>query len=256
MLILLDEVYGNNWAEKAAVFNGYFKNQIVSPLGLSESALRSMHREIKGRLDRPLGDWKGLRASLEDTASNRGITLQVKPPGDLNQNLSTAVGNIPRTPIRGQSYHHNNGLLTPIETPSTRRYSPVRELPRLGFRAFNYTNQGVNSATHFRAGSFVGLQIADPPHPSSLTYRDHAKRQISRIHEGTTPFISLTESIVRALHFAFKKDDSYIAIIDMWKAGHSRESNDENPFLQEVHQLNLFPGDPYQGRGEYLVWGM
>ena len=151
MLILLDEVYENNWAEKAIVFSGYFKNQIVSPLGLSESALRSMHREIKGRPDRPLGDWKDLRASLEGTASNSGIALQVKPPGDLSQNLGTAVGNIPRTPNRGKSYHLNNGLLTPMESPSTRRYSSIRELPRLGFRAFDYTNQGVNSATHFRA---------------------------------------------------------------------------------------------------------
>lgn len=110
----------------------------------------------------------------------------------------------------------------------------------------------INSSTGFRAGRFVDGPIPEPPNPHSFSYRDNARKQIERIHEGVTPFISTTSSLLRALSYAYsRKQASSIAIIDLHKAGQvTMYEDDDNPYLQNVYRLNLKPGDSYKGKNE------
>ena len=112
----------------------------------------------------------------------------------------------------------------------------------------------INSPTKFRAGRFgdADILIPLPPSPHSSTYRDDAKRQIARHHQGLTPFISTTSSLLRALSISYSAmHPSSIAVIDLHKAGRvDTYDDDENPYIQHVHSLNLNPRDPYKGRGE------
>lgn len=113
----------------------------------------------------------------------------------------------------------------------------------------------VNSATEFRAGRFIDGDIPVPPTPHSFVYRNDARKQIERVHEGSTPFISTTSSLLRALSYAYsRKHPASIAVIDLHEAGKVKDYEDENnPFLQNVYQLNLKPGDPYKGTSEVSV---
>ena len=114
------------------------------------------------------------------------------------------------------------------------------------------TKYRVNSSTEFRAGRFVDGYIPEPPNPHSSAYRDNARKQIERIHEGVTPFISTTSSLLRALSYAYsRKHPGSIAVIDLHKAGQvTMYEDDNNPYLQNVYRLNLKPGDSYKGKSE------
>lgn len=112
----------------------------------------------------------------------------------------------------------------------------------------------INSPTKFRAGRFGDgdILIPLPPPPHSSIYRDDARRQIGRQPQGLTPFISTTSSLLRALSISHSAiHPSSIAVIDLHIAGKvDTYDDDENPFIQHVHSLNLNPGDSYKGRGE------
>lgn len=110
----------------------------------------------------------------------------------------------------------------------------------------------INSSTEFRAGCFVDSNISVPPNPHSYAYRNDARRQIERIHEGVTPFISTTSSLLRVLSSAHsRKYPSSIALIDLHKAGKVEQYEDnDNPYLQNVYRLNLKPEDSYRGTSE------
>lgn len=261
VLLLLENSFTNNWTTKTKVFNQYFKEQIGISTQLSEGALRTMHRQIKGKFDYPLGEWQALKISLEKTAQSIGLELQIKHPnhGLDHRTFSTARN---EDPILGRALfqpfdEQNHGIPTPPESPKI-RCNQTCTIPRLGFRAFNKENQGLNSLTKFRAGIFANQNIEKPPHVLSRLYRHDARRHIARFHKGKTPFVSVTKSLVRALHIALNKEaDSSIATIDLWKAGKvDIGDGDENPYIQAVSRLDLNPGDSYRGIGEYLIWGM
>lgn len=114
------------------------------------------------------------------------------------------------------------------------------------------TKYRINSSTMFRAGRFIDGDVPVPPSPHSLIYRNDARKQIERVHEGVTPFISTTSSLLRALSYAHsRKYPGSIAMIDLHKAGRVEDYQDSNnPFLQHVYRLNLKPGDSYKGKGE------
>ena len=108
--------------------------------------------------------------------------------------------------------------------------------------------------------------MPSPPSPQSDHYKDMAKNHVARrgseIFFQSTPFISTTRSLIRALSFCYKAtSSSSIAVIDLHKAGRSDEFEDEsNPYIQEVLSLNFNSGDrptrirkvkkSYSGRGE------
>lgn len=54
------------------------------------------------------------------------------------------------------------------------------------------------------------------------------------------------KNLITALHYAFRMEDSSIAIIDL--------ASIKN--IEHVFDLRVRPaGNPYQGRGEYLIYG-
>ena len=260
VLLLLENVYTNSWAEGTKVFNRYFQEQIGVSTQLSEGALRTMHRQVKGKFDYPLGEWQALRISLEKTAQSIGLELQVKHPnhGLDHTTLSTARN---EDPVLGRALfqpfdEQNHGIPTPPQSPRI-RHKKTFKFPRLGFRAFNDRNQGLNSYTKFQAGMFYSQNIGKPPHVSSRLYRHYARRHADRIHIKT-PFVSVTRNLVRALQLGFQNEaDSHIAVIDLWRAGKvDINHQDKNPYIQAVSRLNLNLAGRYRGVGEYLIWGM
>ena len=250
-LVLLVEKYQNTWAEKRKIFNSYIESELGLSHTFTEGALRSMHRELKYKFPCSMGNWVCIRKALEHRAVSLGIPL-----------IDCAEARSPRTQCQV-----NTGLPT---LNCKRKFSRQTRFPRLGFRAFDISNQGylfiniyraiyqiltknsINSSTQFRAGRFINRDIPRPPDPRSFTYRNDARKQIERVHEGVTPFISTTSSLLRALAYAYsRKYPSSIAIIDLHKAGRVEEFEDEsNPFLQNVYRLKLKPGDSYKGISE------
>lgn len=255
-LIILADECSNSWAEKTLIFNAYFRDQLISSIGLSEGALRSMYYKIQNLFVYPIGRWKTLKATLEEVAFKIGLHLELKPHSEPLKNNATPetdgdCRNLPHTLARNRIHGSRS------QRKGKKQSS--RSIPKLAFRAFDETSQGINSSTHFRAGIFVNREVTSPPHPSSHLYRCDARRHIRRIHQGSTPMISVSSSIVRVLHIALKTEiSSHVAVIDLWEAGKvAHYDNDgDNPYIQEVYRLNLNPGDPYKGIGEYLVWGM
>ena len=102
---------------------------------------------------------------------------------------------------------------------------------------------GINTPERFCAGIFVDQEIVDqPPSPESEEFKSEAIRHIAKTYSGATPFVvsnlrianqkitlltimqSVTSSLVRALHVAFKHPDiSSIAVIDLHRANHHTE---------------------------------
>ena len=225
--------------------------------------------------------WAATRASLEEAAKELGITIHKRTTESRTHTLQTPrhtrvvkrkrqnhspgpefsndeEGMVPR--IKSRSFIHNRvktrqgtfqsygGLLTPL--------SP---LPRYAFRAFNSTSQGLNSPRGFRAGRFKHSTAIPPsPETQSPQYCEDALMHINSLPNGSTPFISVTRNLLRALHHGFKTAfNSSIAVIDLHKV-ERLDLDGEKRFLgtvQSVRALNLKSPDGYSGSGEYLVWG-
>jgi hypothetical protein len=245
-LYVLVQSYQNDWTDKRTIFNSYIADELEAPHPFSGPALRSMHSELQNTFSGPFGNWSGIRRSLEVKARSLGIFLESSGPVQALQ---------PQTPSNSRSVEFITGLPTPT---SERRNNRQRELPRLGFRAFDRSNQGyiieplktfgtslttyrINSPTRFLAGRFMDGCVPMPPSPQSLAYREEARKHVERHHEGVTPFISTTWSLLRALSISYWATyPSSIAVIDLYKAGRVEEYGIEtNPYIQHVYQMNL-----------------
>lgn len=156
-LVLLVEAYQNSWSEKRNIFNSYIGHEF------SEGALRKMYWELKTKFKSPFGNWFILRKSLETKAISLRIPLE---------SIDRAQASPPRAPSNGRFDQLATGLFTPtssrrscrqlttgLPTPTSSRRShcqPTTDLltptssrsyrqtgfPRLGFRAFDKSNQG------------------------------------------------------------------------------------------------------------------
>lgn len=122
-LILLVEKYENNWIEKKKIFNKYIEHELGSSHEFTQGALRSMYRELETRFRCPFGNWSYIGKALELQANLLSIPL-----------INCAQ---PRTPSNLRQV--NTGLPTPIT--NRKKYSQTR-FPKLGFRAFDISNQG------------------------------------------------------------------------------------------------------------------
>lgn len=111
-LILLVERYENNWTEKKKIFNSYIQDELNSSHHFTEGALRSMYRELKFKFNGSFGNWCCVRKALEQKAILLCIPLvdHVEPSSDR---LISSKNIYRRT-----------------------------KFPRLGFRAFDISNQG------------------------------------------------------------------------------------------------------------------
>lgn len=74
-LKVLVEGYDNEWRDRREIFHKHFA---IAENELSESALRSMWRELKPKFRGSFGEWKIIREVLERTADNLNIILRRK----------------------------------------------------------------------------------------------------------------------------------------------------------------------------------
>ena len=120
-------------------------------------------------------------------------------------------------------------------------------------------SQGSNSAHRFVAGLFVNQDIPDSPASTDAQYQNAAIRHIARVQTGSTPFISVSSSLIRCLNIAYRNPTtSQIAVIDLHQAGSiGAFQNDANaqPKIHRVQSLNLNTGYTYTGGTEFLIWG-
>ena len=113
---------------------------------------------------------------------------------------------------------------------------------------------GINTADRFCAGIFVD----HPPSSTSPEFKKEAIRHIAKTQSGPTPFIvrnlravnkqvalftpkqSVTSSLVRALHIAFKNPSiSSITVIDLHRASHAAEDSCTPSRVNWVTSLGL-----------------
>lgn len=125
----------------------------------------------------------------------------------------------PRASVKGAD--RGIGLLTP---PCTRKRARSRSTPTLvppiAFRgrslpirtdlanvhqAFNPQSQGLNGIDGFVAGSFAGVDPANIPRPlDEDLYLQDLERHLGRSHRGATPFISVSQNLLRVLVHAIR----------------------------------------------------
>ena len=127
-LVLLVEKYENAWSDKKKIFNSYLEDGLNSPHQFTEGALRSMYRELQNKFSGSFGDWSPIRQALENNANLLCIPL-----------INRAQASLPRTP----SNHRLGQFISGLPTPTSSRKSFCQtKFPRLGFRAFDISNQG------------------------------------------------------------------------------------------------------------------
>lgn len=127
-LILLVESYEITWAQREKIFNSYMRDVLNPPHTFSEGALRSQYAELKNKFSGPFGSWHLVRKALETKAGFLCIPL-----------IHHAEASPPRTPAKRRFDESITGLPTPT---SSRKSFPPTKFPRLGFRAFDISNQG------------------------------------------------------------------------------------------------------------------
>jgi hypothetical protein len=186
--------------------------------------------------------------SDEETSFSSIYSQTDRPPSTPKRRRTEQV---PETPEHSITRASKIGLLTPLSSikPSGQQSQlPKRQtLPLIAFRAFSEGSQGINSVNGFRAGAFVDIPtIPHPPSPDDPYYRDEALRHVAPVHSGPTPLISVTRSLVRALHRALTMGpNSSITVIDLHKA-------DREGRVQSATMLRLPVDHHYRPYGEYL----
>lgn len=133
-LILLVRRYENTWADKKRIFNSYIEVEPNSPHYFTEAALRAMCQKLGSKFSDPLGNWSCVREALERKAALLCIPL-----------VDCAEAKSPQTACQVSS-----GLPTPIRN---RKLST--RFPRLGFRAFDISNQGYLFIDIYRLSSDI-----------------------------------------------------------------------------------------------------
>lgn len=120
-LVLLVERYQNTWADKRKIFNSYIESELSLPHIFTEGALRSMYRELGSKFSWSLGSWTCIGRALKHRAVLLGIPL-----------VDCAEARSPPCQVE-------TGLPT---LKCKRKFSRQTRFPRLGFRAFDISNQG------------------------------------------------------------------------------------------------------------------
>ncbi|KAL8730843.1 MAG: hypothetical protein Q9166_003770 [cf. Caloplaca sp. 2 TL-2023] len=229
VLYVLDTHYENTSADLRKVFHAYFAGRSMP----RRSAWNAMRIYIANP-SRYRKWWTEaaahrLRAKLRATASSIGIRLLPKSgeapknqthkrrrrapsPSSSNSSISDDNWNqseslsdkVPVTP-RVARPKGVGGLLTPPSTqPKSNRIGKqvraVGPVPPIAFRAFNDKSQGLNSIDGFVAGSFMGLEATAISAIASETfYLQEVKRHLAPQPTGHTPFISVSQHLLRVI---------------------------------------------------------
>ncbi|MCJ1380617.1 hypothetical protein MMC17_003725 [Xylographa soralifera] len=130
------------------------------------------------------------------------------------------------------------------------------------FRFYDSNSQGINSATGFLAGDLERTPITQPG-LFSKAFLGPAENHLRRFHVPT-PFISVWDSLLPALHRGLRSDayssgNAYVAIIDaeQLNIGHSSEYAKAIRVREIVHELKRcgrYLDMRYWGSSEYLVY--
>ncbi|KAI9809779.1 MAG: hypothetical protein M1825_000212 [Sarcosagium campestre] len=146
-------------------------------------------------------------------------------------------------------------------------YEP-RTIPKYVFRVWDESSFGANSEKGFRAGlDMEGKQAALPPPIFDAAFTQAVDKHLDEVKEAS-PFISVTQKPLRALHLAFKRrkmgrpgndgskrvstNKPMIAVIDLHcVSGSTMTTNRVYP----ARPLAAFLGiEHYKGGSEWLVW--
>ncbi|KAL1641482.1 hypothetical protein SLS58_005987 [Diplodia intermedia] len=142
------------------------------------------------------------------------------------------------------------------------------------YRVYHDASGGLNSPTGFRAGLFSipGQSLAPAPptsHGDSASILPVFVSWHLWHHSVSSPFISLTDSLIMALHKARQAEASglhpHISVIDAARAANSNNGNNGNgnnsalfpahPLVAAARRRGLVPGMRYRGHREVLAWG-
>ncbi|KAL8857921.1 MAG: hypothetical protein Q9178_005540 [Gyalolechia marmorata] len=149
------------------------------------------------------------------------------------------------------------GLLTPPSSQvkrasGGRQVGSHRVVPSIAFRAFDKHSQGVNGIDGFVAGMFVGsTSIPEPPNQTEYLYE--LERHLAPRHSGPTPFISVSQYLMRVIIHAYRLEREKGRQITGWSIAVVNLSRLE-PSAKEVKTLAA----GYNARrafGEWVVYG-
>ncbi|KAL8702794.1 MAG: hypothetical protein Q9201_004034 [Fulgogasparrea decipioides] len=207
--------------------------------------------------------WK--RTPSPELSSSSASEVEWDSGGDpaADENSISAAANLDPaiSPINLQARHAmpSSGLLTPPSSQTkypastVRRVRPDRPVPPIAFRAFNEHSQGLNGADGFVAGSFIDATSIQGI-SNERFYLDELERHLARQCSGSTPFISVSQDLLRVIHHTVRR---------------TRDSDNDQPMGWKVAVINLsrVPGSvravwdldagPESGKAfhEWVVWG-
>ncbi|KAL9008774.1 MAG: hypothetical protein Q9173_006132 [Seirophora scorigena] len=110
-----------------------------------------------------------------------------------------------RKPCTPQQRSLVGGLLTPPSSRKQKALQNQRTIPPIAFRAFSSMSQGINGTEGFVAGSFMHALFPAAHFPvDEDNYLFDLERHLGREHQGYTPFISVSETLLRVFHHALR----------------------------------------------------
>ncbi|KAJ0423981.1 hypothetical protein BJY00DRAFT_309796 [Aspergillus carlsbadensis] len=130
-------------------------------------------------------------------------------------------------------------------------YQQVK-IPQLLYRWWNVDSQGVNSRDLFVAGLFTSTSMLAPDTISKEEFKLRFLNHISRKHISS-PFISSFQSALSPIHRGLcNQEGATVSIIDSSKLKKSQVFSAK----EFVQRNSVRIGRTYDGRGEYLIWGL
>ncbi|KAF2840496.1 hypothetical protein M501DRAFT_991486 [Patellaria atrata CBS 101060] len=299
-ICVLRRFYTNSWRDLAAVFNKHFENHLRAHGfdAFPQSSVVVQYYDLR-RFNRPafrtIYDIEFERASsennelceaLENTAEIIGIELYPKiaedeeeregfpqnPPQEIHQAEETQrTPSTPREPILLSSIPQEllTTTLPPLDEDNQQDTSsppqPVIDFPAVFFRCYSEASAGSNTRTGFCAGffqSFPSDAIPDPITEADTLFNLFGAHHVLG-HNSLSPFISITDSFLWALHKALWTKDRHPATsprISVLNAalmpGPVFPGRRVVPELRRCGLLRELRGfrAKYKGQCEYFVW--
>ncbi|KAL9049590.1 MAG: hypothetical protein Q9206_005447 [Seirophora lacunosa] len=146
-----------------------------------------------------------------------------------------------------QQYSLAGGLLTPPSSRKQKASQKQRHIPPIAFR-------GMNGTEGFVAGSFMHAPFPAAHFPvDEHNYLFDLERHLGREHQGHTPFISVSETLLRVLHHALRRIRSNHGEPKDWKLAVIQLAAVPS-LVKAVWDLDAGEHAP-RARGEWVVYG-
>ncbi|KAL8937363.1 MAG: hypothetical protein Q9211_003725 [Gyalolechia sp. 1 TL-2023] len=235
ILHILDKYYKNNTADIWKVFSHYFADRfsrLPKPRRKSFESMRSYNRHpLRYHVGWTIPTTKRLQARLEQEASTIGINLQAV--ARTNFEVSTLTfrkrRRAPSPSVTSDSsgadwdsdqFETNEDIRRTCrirkpydtsQTPRAHAHEASRQNGLLTPPSSGKENRQISIDTPvppiaFRAGSFVGLDLTTlPAPPDKQLYLRDLERHLGRKHSGATPFISVSQNLLRVFVHALRR---------------------------------------------------